>query len=74
MSKVQIETAQAIYGILHKGSGKFVKLGPKVSWHNVSGAKRAMQVHIPGFKFNEQEEFIVVCLSEAFYRLEGLMK
>lgn len=72
MSKVQLEEAAAVYGIYHLETGKFVKLGPKVGWNNVSGCKRSMQVHFEGFKFNEQDSFVVVNLTEAFYRLQQM--
>lgn len=68
MSKVQLEEARAVYAIRHKATNKFVKLGPKVGWNNISGAKRAMQVHFEGFRFNEQDAFEVVCLSDLYYK------
>lgn len=73
MSKKQIEEAAGVWGVLHIPTGKFVKFGVKCGWSGASGAKRAFQVHM-GVKFADCPDFKAVCLSEAYYRLEGLEK
>lgn len=72
--KTVMEETNAIYAIRHKESNTFCKFGPKVGWNNQSGCVRAFQMH-NGVKFKDvKDDFEVVCLTDVFYRMQGLDK
>lgn len=72
-----------IYGIRNKKSGEFIQFNSKCAWSKIGNAKNAFNLHTgathsyynpPRPKFDEQDEFEIVDLTEAYYRLEGLEK
>lgn len=73
-----------IYAIRNKHSGVFLQFKHKAAWTSVGAAKSAFGLHMPRVKdkngysvqqrFDNQDEYELVDLMEAFYRLEGLEK
>lgn len=74
------ESCKGIYALRNKASGEFIRFGMKSAWGRPSDAKLAWQLHmISSLKcsagsFDKQDEYEIVDLLEAFYRLEGLYK
>jgi hypothetical protein len=73
-----------IFAIRNKHSGVFLQFKHKAAWTSVGAAKNAFGLHMPrlyneskGYyqqRFDDQDEYEIVDLVEAFYRLEGLCK
>lgn len=74
-----------IYGIRNKATGEFVSYNSKCAWSKIGNAKNAFNLHSDRVydsfaefyvrrKFDEQDEYEIVDLTECFYRLEGLCK
>lgn len=73
-----------IYAIRNKHTGIFLQFKHKAAWTSVGAAKSAFGLHMPRVvdensnlqqqRFDEQDEYEIVDLVEAFYRLEGLEK
>lgn len=71
-----------IYAIRNKETGEFVSYNSKCAWSKIGNAKNAFNLHTgamryynpPKPKFDEQDVFEIVDLTEAYYRLEGLME
>jgi hypothetical protein len=73
----------SIYGILDTETNEFVSYNSKCAWSKVGNAKNAFNLHTgathswynpPRPKFDEQTRYVIVDLTEAYFRLEGLMK
>jgi hypothetical protein len=62
-----------IYAILDNEEGYFVSFGAKIAWARAANAKNAFNLHMRK-RMDEQERYVVVELTEAYFRLEGLMK
>lgn len=74
-----------IFAIRNKHSGVFLQFKHKAAWCSVGAAKSAFGLHMPRQqnqlngdwqqqRFDDQDEYEIVDLVEAFYRLEGLEK
>lgn len=73
-----------IYAIRNKHTGVFLQFKNKAAWTSACAAKNAFGLHMPrlsnetkGYsqrRFDDQSEYELVDLVEAFYRLEGLEK
>lgn len=64
-----------IFAIRSKLTGEFLSFGSKCAWLTEGYAKMAFAHHTyPKRKFDEQDEYEVIDLTEAYYRLEGLDK
>lgn len=62
-----------IYAIRNKQSGEFISFGAKIAWAREANAKNAFNLHLRQ-KFDKQDVYEIIELTEAYYRLEGLMK
>jgi hypothetical protein len=68
-----------IFGILDTTTNEFVSYNSKCAWTKVGNAKNAWANAHNGYgreftRFDEQERCKIVDLTEAYYRLEGLLK
>jgi hypothetical protein len=68
-----------IIAIRCKATGEFISFGPKCAWATTGAAKSAYALHsskLDGKRhlFVNQDEYEIVDLTEAYYRLEGLDK
>jgi hypothetical protein len=71
-----------VFAILDKEKDEFVTMpSGKCAWPSERAAKSAYTCHMgPNWhykdrqSYNEQERFVVVDLTEAYFRLEGLMR
>jgi hypothetical protein len=69
-----------IFAIVDSDNGTFIRIGTKCGWVSVGAAKSALLCHRSQLglynieSFAEQSRYEVVDLTEAYYRLEGLMK
>jgi hypothetical protein len=72
----------SIYGILDTEINQFVTVASgKVAWPTARAAKSAYTCHMgPSWchkerpRFDEQTRYVIVDLTEAYFRLEGLMQ
>ena len=68
-----------IYGILDTELNEFLSYNSKCGWTKVGNAKNAWTNANNGYgrehvSFNEQTRYVVVDLTEAYFRLEDLKK
>jgi hypothetical protein len=67
----------SIYGILDTETNQFVSYGAKIAWNALRNAKNAYNYHRnygDNKRFDEQTRYVIVDLTEAYFRLEGLEK
>lgn len=73
MTRRWADTAKSIYAIKRIQDGLFICFGAKAAWNGCGPARSAFRLHM-GTDIMESEEYALVDLTEAYYRLEGLDK
>jgi hypothetical protein len=73
-----------IYGILDTETNEFVSYNSKCAWSKVGNAKNAFALHSDIYdkfaeqfvkvKFDDQSRFVIVDLTEAYFRLDELLR
>lgn len=68
-----------IFAIRNKDTGEFLCYNSKCAWTKVGNAKNAWANANNGYgrdfvRFDDQSDYEIVDLTEAYYRLEGLEK
>lgn len=62
-----------IYAIMFKPTNEFVSFNAKVAWCSTGAARNAFKLHMR-FYIEENDNYEIVDLAEAYFRLEDLKK